>query len=132
MIFRAADGYISPSWYPSKHEHHQQVPTWNYSVVHAHGRIQIHDDARFVRRLLANLTRHHEAGEPIPWKMADAPRDYLETMVQAVSAQAVLEVGWWAQGHRGRLEGRVLGLDRLAPDLPVARFPVHPDCTCPG
>ena len=84
VIFKAADGYISPSWYPGKQEHHQQVPTWNYSVVHAHGRIQIRDDARFVRRLLANLTRHHEAGEPTPWKMADAPRDYLEAMVQAV------------------------------------------------
>lgn len=84
VIFKAADAYISPSWYPSKHDHHKQVPTWNYSVVHAHGRIQIRDDARFVRRLLANLTRHHEAGEPTPWKMADAPRDYLETMVQAV------------------------------------------------
>ncbi|WDF89095.1 FMN-binding negative transcriptional regulator [Aeromonas hydrophila] len=84
VIFRAADGYISPSWYPSKQAHHQQVPTWNYSVVHAHGRILIRDDARFVRRLLANLTRHHEAGEPTPWKMADAPRDYLETMVQVV------------------------------------------------
>ncbi|MBL0533580.1 FMN-binding negative transcriptional regulator [Aeromonas dhakensis] len=84
VIFKAADGYISPSWYPGKQEHHKQVPTWNYSVVHAHGRIQIRDDARFVRRLLANLTRHHEAGEPTPWKMADAPRDYLEAMVQAV------------------------------------------------
>ncbi|HGK7314121.1 FMN-binding negative transcriptional regulator [Aeromonas hydrophila] len=84
VIFRAADGYISPSWYPSKHEHHQQVPTWNYSVVHAHGRIQIRDDARFVRRLLANLTRHHEAGETTPWKMADAPRGYLEAKVAAV------------------------------------------------
>ncbi|BEE07708.1 FMN-binding negative transcriptional regulator [Aeromonas dhakensis] len=84
VIFKAADGYISPSWYPGKHEHHKLVPTWNYSVVHTHGRIQIRDDARFVRRLLANLTRHHEAGEPTPWKMADAPRDYLETMVQAV------------------------------------------------
>ncbi len=73
VIFKAADAYISPNWYPSKKAHHQQVPTWNYSVVHAHGRIQIRDDARFVRRLLANLTRHHEAGEPTPWKMADAP-----------------------------------------------------------
>lgn len=84
VIFKAADAYISPNWYPSKKAHHQQVPTWNYSVVHAHGRIQIRDDARFVRRLLANLTRHHEAGEPTPWKMADAPREYMETMVQAV------------------------------------------------
>ncbi|MFM5417390.1 FMN-binding negative transcriptional regulator [Aeromonas veronii] len=84
VIFKAADAYISPNWYPSKKAHHQQVPTWNYSVVHAHGRIQIRDDARFVRRLLANLTRHHEAGEPTPWKMADAPRDYLEAKVAAV------------------------------------------------
>lgn len=84
VIFRAAEGYISPSWYPGKQVHHKQVPTWNYAVVHAHGRILVRDDARFVRRLLANLTRHHEAGEPTPWKMADAPRDYLETMVQAV------------------------------------------------
>jgi transcriptional regulator len=84
VIFKAADAYISPSWYPSKHDHHKQVPTWNYSVVHAHGRIKIRDDARFIRRLLANLTRTHEAGEPLPWKMADAPREYMETMVQAV------------------------------------------------
>ncbi|MGL6517009.1 FMN-binding negative transcriptional regulator [Aeromonas caviae] len=84
VIFRAADGYISPSWYPGKQVHHKQVPTWNYCVVHAHGRIRVRDDARFVRRLLATLTRTHEAGEPTPWKMADAPRDYLEAMVAAV------------------------------------------------
>ena len=84
VIFRAADGYISPNWYPGKQAHHKQVPTWNYSVVHAHGHIRVHNDARFVRRLLANLTRRHEAGEPVPWKMADAPREYIEAMVQAV------------------------------------------------
>lgn len=84
VIFKAADAYISPSWYPSKQVHHQQVPTWNYSVVHAHGRIRIHDDARFVRRLLTNLTRRHEAAAPAPWRMADAPREYIEARVQAV------------------------------------------------
>lgn len=84
VIFKAVDGYVSPSWYPSKQAHHQQVPTWNYAVVHAHGRIRVRDDARFVRRLLASLTRTHEAAEPAPWKMADAPRDYLEARVQAV------------------------------------------------
>jgi transcriptional regulator len=84
VIFRAAEGYISPNWYPSKQAHHKQVPTWNYAVVHAHGRIRVRDDARFVRRLLATLTRTQEAEEPAPWKMADAPRDYIEAMVQAV------------------------------------------------
>jgi len=33
VVFRAADAYISPNWYPSKHEHHRQVPTWNCMVA---------------------------------------------------------------------------------------------------
>ncbi|RQQ43374.1 FMN-binding negative transcriptional regulator [Burkholderia stagnalis] len=84
VIFRAGDAYISPSWYPSKHATHRQVPTWNYVVVHAHGRIAVRDDERFVRGVIARLTRTHEAAQPEPWKMADAPRDYLDAMVQSI------------------------------------------------
>ncbi|WP_321815373.1 MULTISPECIES: FMN-binding negative transcriptional regulator [unclassified Paraburkholderia] len=83
-IFRAGDAYISPTWYPSKHETHRQVPTWNYVVVHAHGRIRIRDDEKFVRGVVARLTRTHEASEPKPWKMGDAPTDYLDTMLKAI------------------------------------------------
>lgn len=77
VVFRAAQGYISPNWYPSKHETHRHVPTWNYEIVHAHGRISIHDDETFVRGMVAKLTRQSEASEPRPWKMGDAPADYL-------------------------------------------------------
>jgi transcriptional regulator len=77
VVFRGAQGYISPSWYPSKHETHRHVPTWNYEAVHAHGRIVVHDDEKFVRGMVARLTREHEVGEPRPWKMSDAPADYL-------------------------------------------------------
>ena len=48
MVFQAGDAYVSPNWYPSKKEFHKQVPTWNYMVAHAHGRIAVHDDARMV------------------------------------------------------------------------------------
>jgi transcriptional regulator len=44
VVFRGAHGYISPNWYPGKHETHRRVPTWNYEVVHAHGTLQVHDD----------------------------------------------------------------------------------------
>src|SRR5262245_16034387 len=37
VIFQGPQTYISPSWYPSKDEHGEVVPTWNYAVVHAHG-----------------------------------------------------------------------------------------------
>lgn len=84
VVFRAEDAYISPNWYPSKHEFHKQVPTWNYRVVHAQGRITVHDDERYVRGLVARLTRHHEASQPAPWKMGDAPPDYIDTMLKAI------------------------------------------------
>lgn len=84
VVFRAGDAYISPNWYPSKHEAHRQVPTWNYRVVHAHGRITIRDDERFVRGVVARLTRTHEANQPQPWKMSDAPADYLDAMLKAI------------------------------------------------
>jgi len=84
VVFRGAEGYVSPNWYPTKHETHRMVPTWNYEVVHAHGRIAIRDDEKFVRGVVARLTRAHEAAEPRPWKMGDAPADYLDTMLAAI------------------------------------------------
>lgn len=86
VIFRAGDAYVSPNWYPSKHEFHKQVPTWNYQAVHAHGPLTIHDDEKFVRAVVARLTRDHEtrAGEARPWKMTDSSREYIDQMVAAV------------------------------------------------
>ncbi|MCT9810707.1 FMN-binding negative transcriptional regulator [Acidovorax sp. Be4] len=84
VIFRGVEGYISPSWYPSKHEAHRQVPTWNYEVVHAHGRLTVRDDEKFVRGVVGRLTRRHEAGEPQPWKMGDAAPGYIDAMLQAI------------------------------------------------
>lgn len=84
VVFRSADAYVSPNWYPSKHDFHKQVPTWNYLVAHAHGRVTIRDDEGFVRRNVARLTRHHEAAQPVPWKMGDSPKDFIDMMVKAV------------------------------------------------
>ncbi len=86
VIFRGPDAYVSPNWYPTKHERHRSVPTWNYQVVHAHGTIRIHDDERFVRGVVARLTREHEtrAGQEPPWKMTDSSRDYIGQQLRAI------------------------------------------------
>lgn len=81
VIFRGAEAFISPSWYPSKHEAHRQVPTWNYEVVHAHGTLTVHDDARFVRGVVARLTRTHEAAEPQPWRMTDSAPEFIDGLL---------------------------------------------------
>ncbi len=109
VVFRGPDGYISPNWYPSKRETQRHVPTWNYEVVHAHGRLRIVDDERFVRGVVARLTRRHEASEPHPWKMSDAPADYLDAMLQRIVG---IEV------EITRLEGkRKLGQNRERRDV---------------
>jgi transcriptional regulator len=84
VVFRGEHAYISPNWYPSKHESHRQVPTWNYEVVHAHGILTVHDDGRFVRRVVAQLTRRHEAAEPKPWRMGDSAPEYIDTMLRNI------------------------------------------------
>lgn len=109
VVFRGAEGYISPSWYPSKHETHRLVPTWNYEAVHVHGQISIHDDEKFVRGLVGRLTRVHEASQTQPWKMSDSPREFIDGMLQAI-------VG--LQIRITRLEGKAkLSQNRQARDL---------------
>lgn len=119
VIFRAAQAYISPNWYPSKHEAHRQVPTWNYQVVHVHGRISIHDDPRHVRGVVARLTREHEAAThaATPWKMGDAPPDYLDDMLgRIVGIEVAIErmVGKWKLAQNKELRDRLGVIDALA------------------
>jgi transcriptional regulator len=100
VIFRAAQAYISPNWYPSKHELHKQVPTWNYQVVHVHGRLKIRDDERFVRGVVARLTRVNEAraGSERPWKMTDSAPDYIDQMLKmivGIEIEVTRMVGKW-------------------------------------
>ncbi|MCL6261781.1 FMN-binding negative transcriptional regulator [Craterilacuibacter sp. RT1T] len=83
-IFSGADAYVSPSWLPGKAEHGRVVPTWNYSVVHAHGMLRVIDDEVWVRAQITRLTAAHEAGFAAPWQLDDAPADYLAAMLRAV------------------------------------------------
>jgi len=87
-IFTAAEGYVSPNWYPSKAETHKAVPTWNYQAVHVHGTLNFtHEDAQ-KRRVLNQLTRHFETltNAENGWRMGDAPADFLTTMLDNIVA----------------------------------------------
>ena len=83
-IFQGPSHYISPNWYPSKHAHGKDVPTWNYMVVHARGRIAWHEEATWLLALLNDLTNAQEAHRARPWHVADAPADYIDRMTKAI------------------------------------------------
>lgn len=87
-IFRGVDGYVSPNFYPSKADHHKAVPTWNYQVVHAHGAISFQHDDHAKRAAVGLLTRIHERrlNGKEAWRMADAPADFMQGMLDGIVA----------------------------------------------
>ena len=84
VVFQGAQGYVSPGWYPSKAVHGKVVPTWNYVMVQARGRLRAIDDRTWLRAFVTRLTERHERSRPAPWAVADAPADFLETMLGAI------------------------------------------------
>lgn len=84
VVFQAEQGYVTPSWYPSKAATHQAVPTWNYATVQARGKATPIEDAAWLRRQLDDLTNFHEHGRMRPWAIRDAPADYIATQMKAI------------------------------------------------
>ncbi|MHB8635676.1 MAG: FMN-binding negative transcriptional regulator [Fimbriimonadaceae bacterium] len=83
-IFHGPDAYVSPSWYATKRETGKVVPTWNYAVVHAYGKLVVHDDPAWVRTQLDALTLDNEAPLAAPWTPEDAPAGYIEKLTHAI------------------------------------------------
>lgn len=83
-IFSGPQHYITPSWYPEKQETGKVVPTWNYVVVHAYGHLRVIEDGEWLMAHLEKLTNTHEAGFSIPWKIGDAPADYIAALAKGI------------------------------------------------
>jgi transcriptional regulator len=88
-IFQGPHSYITPSYYATKADTGEVVPTWNYATVHAYGPLRIIDDPAWLRRFIEQLTDRHEAAlrQPVggePWKVSDAPERYIDRLVNAI------------------------------------------------
>jgi transcriptional regulator len=118
LIFQGPSAYITPNWYPSKQEHHQVVPTYNYAMVHVYGRLEVSHDEKVKRRVVAQLTNSMENMRGSTWRMGDAPADFIEKMLDAIVAvQYVvtrIEAKWKISQNRPDADraGVVQGLKR--------------------
>jgi len=83
-IFQGPHAYISPSFYPTKATSGEVVPTWNYAVVHARGTLRFIHEAEWLRSFVAGLTARYEAPRPQPWKIEDAPAEYIDKMLKLI------------------------------------------------
>jgi transcriptional regulator len=84
VIVRGPDSYITPSWYASKAEHGRVVPTWNYVTAHVYGTMTVHDDPDWLADVVRRLTDHHEADQPAPWSVDDAPEKFFRGQLRAI------------------------------------------------
>jgi len=83
-VFMGADAYVSPSYYPSKQEHGKVVPTWNYSMIVARGRLEIFEDADALRAQVETLTKRFEQRFEKPWDVSDAPADFITRQIKGI------------------------------------------------
>jgi transcriptional regulator len=109
-IVLGPDAYVSPAWYPAKREHGKVVPTWNYVAIHAHGALRFFHDRGRLLGLVTRLTERHERARPEPWKVSDAPADYVEGMLGAIVGVELsltrLEGKWKASQNKGEADRR--------------------------
>lgn len=118
--FQGPQAYITPSWYAAKAEHGKVVPTWNYAVVHVHGRLRVVEDAAWLRALVGRLTDTHEASRMQRWQVDDAPVDYIEQMLRAIVGIEIevtsLQGKWKVSQNRSESDraGAAAGLESLA------------------
>jgi len=130
VIFQGPHAYVSPGWYPTKQAHGRAVPTWNYVVVHAYGPLRVVEDKAWLRAMVKRLSVRHEAAMAQPWRLEDAPADYIDRMLDAIvgiELPIARLLGKWKVSQnqpRENREGVVRGLRELGGNegLPIAEL----------
>lgn len=83
-IVHGIEAYVSPTSYATKAETGKVVPTWNYTSVHLTGTLQLTEDDAELIEMVELLTKHHEAKEPKPWNVSDAPSEFTASQLKAI------------------------------------------------
>jgi transcriptional regulator len=125
IVFQGADAYVTPSWYATKRETGKVVPTWNYAIVQARGKIRVIEDAGWLSAQVGALTDAHEAARAMPWAVTDAPEPYIARQLKGIVGLEMeittLDGKWKVSQNRSEADraGVAAGLD--ASDDPRAR-----------
>jgi transcriptional regulator len=106
FIFQGPQVYVTPSWYPTKRRTGKVVPTLNYVAVHAYGKVAAILEGARLRAHLAALTDRFEDSNDPPWKIDDAPAEFIEGMCRAITGVQVpltrIEGKWKLSQNRNK------------------------------
>jgi transcriptional regulator len=94
-VFTGPSAYVSPRWYRDRLD----VPTWNYVSVQARGALRRLDDQAHARRVLEASVDAFEAAFDPPWRLAEAPADYVARLLPGIVAFSI-EVASWSVAEK--------------------------------
>ena len=80
IVFRGPQGYISPTWYQTQ----QAVPTWNFAVVHATGKLRPVTDPKALHAFLARLIDKFESYQGTDYDFSKLPDSYVSPMLSGI------------------------------------------------
>jgi transcriptional regulator len=103
IILSGPHAYISPTWYEAENV----VPTWNYTAVHAYGRVRLIQDDDALLKIVHDSTTIYERAMPRPW-----PLGHSEPFVDRLLKQIV--------GFRMEIE-KLEGKFKMNQNQPVER-----------
>lgn len=84
VVFQGVDTYVTPSWYETKRQTGKVVPTWNYAIVQARGRVRIIDEQGWLAEQTQDLTDRHEGQRAEPWSVDDAPEAFIAAQLRGI------------------------------------------------
>ncbi|TXM07436.1 FMN-binding negative transcriptional regulator [Vibrio parahaemolyticus] len=122
VIFNGPNCYISPNYYPTKAENGKAVPTWNYVVVHAKGKVSYSHNSEWIYSVIDKLTTEHESTLDNPWSVADAPEGFIDKMLPAIVGLEIkissITGKWKLSQNQPEVnkQGVIRGLDALGDD----------------
>ncbi len=121
-VFQGPEAYITPSWYAAKREHGKVVPTWNYAIVQAYGRMRVVDDPSWLLQQITTMTAVQEAARPEPWAVSDAPETFVAAQLKGIVGIEIeitrIEAKWKVSQNRPEADrlGVAAGLRQLPDD----------------
>jgi transcriptional regulator len=81
IVFHGPESYISPTWYAKT----EAVPTWNFAVVHASGKLKPITDKTALHDLLAKLIHKFEGRYPqSTYDFSKLPDNYVYPMIEHI------------------------------------------------
>lgn len=106
VLFQGGSAYVTPNLYDKEAAGGRVVPTWNYLVVHARGRLRAIEDPAWILAQMTRLTGRHEG--PYGWAVEDAPPEYVDKLVTSTVGLEIVIEGiegkWKASQNRSKDE----------------------------